>query len=67
MGPTAVRFICLPVALGAPHRRTTESSRKIDAEIKGSEILCSYTIKLSKPEGRECGQGCGAEHEPEWT
>lgn len=62
MGPTAVRFIWLPVALGAAHWRTTDSPRKTDAEINGSEILCSYAIKLSKPEGREHGQGCGAEH-----
>lgn len=62
MGPTAVRLICLIVALGALHWITTEHSHKSDAEIKGPEILCSCTIKLSKPEDREHGQEHRSKH-----
>lgn len=40
-------------ALGALDWRTTESSHKTDADIKGSEILCSYATQLRKPEGKE--------------
>ena len=48
-------LVPVPVPLGGggySTERTTESSRKIDAEIGAHEILSSYATRLHKPEGR---------------